>query len=71
MFDMPDVARVFCPPPPPNRAVVEARKAEAQQQVSRPAAKAQAGEVNGQTEADPVPPVEQARPRTLPALAVD
>ena len=62
MFDMPDVARVFCPPPPPNRAVVEAEDMEA---------KAQAGEVNGQTEADPVPPVEQARPglsRHLPAI---
>ena len=34
-------------------------------------AKAQAGEVDGQTEADPVPPVEQARPglsRHLPAI---
>ena len=62
MFDMPDVARVFCPPPPPNQAVVEAEDMEA---------KAQAGEVNGQTEADPVPPVEQARPelsRHLPAI---
>ena len=62
MFDMPDVARVFCPPPPPNRAVVEAEDMEA---------KAQAGEVTGQTEADPVPPVEQARPelsRHLPAI---
>ena len=71
MFDMPDVARVFCPPPPPKRAVGEARKAEAEQQVSRPAAQAQAGEVDGRPEADPVPPVELARPelrRHLPEL---
>ena len=54
IFDMPDVARVFCPPPP-NRA----------------AAEAQAGEANGRPEADPVPPVELARPqlrRHLPEL---
>ena len=71
IFDMPDVAKVFCPPAPPKRAVVEARKAEAEQQVSRPAAQAQAGEVNGRQEADPVPPVELARPalrRHLPEL---
>ena len=62
LFDMPDVARVFCPPPPKDRAGVEAGDMEA---------KAQAGEVNGQTEADPVPPVEQARPglsRHLPSI---
>ena len=71
MFDMPDVAKVFCPPPPPNRAVVEAREAEAEQQLSRSAAQAQAGELNGRPEADPVPPIELARPelrRHLPEL---
>ena len=71
MFDMPDVAKVFCPPSPPNRAVVEAREAEAEQQLSRSAAQAQAGEGNGRPEADPVPSVELARPalrRHLPEL---
>ena len=69
IFDMPDVAKIFCPPPPPNRAVVEARKAVAEPQAE--AAKSQAGEVDGRPEADPVPPVELARPelrRHLPEL---
>ena len=75
IFDMPDVARVFCPPAPPNRGVGERRETEngakASENSPQAAAQAQAGEVNGRPEADPVPPVEQARPelrRHLPPL---
>ena len=62
IFDMPDVARVFCPPPPPKRAQSQSGAAQPD---------GENGEGTGQPEADPVPPVEQARPglsRHLPPI---
>ena len=58
MFDLPDVARVFCPPSPPVRDEPEREHTKPDGEGENPAV-------------DPVPPVEQARPelrRYLPPL---